>query len=123
MKRVLILEDEPLIALDLRYACEDVGIEPRVVASSRQALDALAGDEPIDGAVLDVNLGRGETCEAVAKILKERGVPFVLNTGDLNRAGEYLRGMDAPILSKPSAADAVVAKLLELGEQPEHPDR
>ena len=38
----------------------------------------------VDGAVLDVNLGHGQTCEAVANALRARRVPFVLNTGDLD---------------------------------------
>lgn len=113
MKCVLILEDEPFIALDLQYACEDAGLEAVMARTSRQALDAIAGNKAIDGAVLDVNLGRGESCEAVARVLRERGVPFVLHTGDLDRTGELLRDMDAPILAKPTAAAAVIERLLE----------
>lgn len=114
MKRVLIIEDEPLIALDLRYACEDAGLEAVVVATCRQAMEAIDTGDRIDGAILDVNLGRGETCAAAAQALRERNIPFVLNTGDLDRAGEYLRDIDAPIVPKPSSAEAVVKLLMEL---------
>lgn len=76
-------------------------------------MEAL-GQHSFDGAILDVNLGHGESCETVAKALKKAGVPFVLNTGDLDRAGEFLRDIRAPIISKPSAADAVIARLLAL---------
>lgn len=116
MKCILIVEDEPLIALDLRYACEDAGIGSVVAGSCRQALAELDAHDGIDGAVLDVNLGHGQTCEAVANALRARRVPFVLNTGDLDRAGEFLRGINAPILSKPTAADAVVERLIAHGQ-------
>lgn len=114
MNCVLILEDEPFIALDLRYACEDAGLRAVMARTSRQAFDALTANPDIDGAVLDVNLGRGETCETAAQTLRELGIPFVLHTGDLNRAGETLRAIDAPILAKPVAAAEVIARLLEL---------
>ncbi len=114
MNCILIVEDEPLIALDLRFACEDAGVAVVVAASARQALDAIADNATIDGAVLDVNLGQGETCETVARALRARQVPFVLSTGDLDRAGEFLRDIDAPIIGKPSAAEDVVARLMEL---------
>jgi len=113
MNCVLILEDEPFIALDLVFACEDAGVKSVTAASCEQANEAMEL-HAIDGAILDVNLGKGETCERVARTLKDRGVPFVLNTGDLNRAGEFLRDMNAPIIGKPSAASSVIAKLLEL---------
>lgn len=115
MNCILIVEDEPFIALDLRFACEDAGLAAITAGSSAAALEALAANDTIDGAVLDVNLGNGETCEAIAQALRQKGVPFVLNTGDLNRAGEYLRGIDAPILSKPTASSEVVERLLRHG--------
>jgi len=111
MRCILIVEDEPLIALELGYACEDAGLVS-ITANSVQAALAALQEREVDGAVLDVNLGRGETCEPVAKELKKRNVPFVLHTGDLNRAGEYLLGIEAPIIAKPSAADSVIERLL-----------
>lgn len=113
MNCILILEDEPLVALDLKYACEDAGLSAVTAANCPQALGAL-DEHPVEGAILDVNLGQGETCERVAAELRKRAIPFVLNTGDLNRAGEFLRGIDAPIIAKPSGADYIVERLLKL---------
>ena len=84
MKCILILEDEPLIAMDLQLAFEDAGAEAVVTVSCDEAFEAMDGAE-FDGAVLDVNLGKGETCEPVAVELRARGVPFLLHTGDLDR--------------------------------------
>lgn len=113
VKCILIVEDEPLTALDLRYACEDAGFDAVTVATSRKALEAIAANDAIEGAVLDVNLGRGESSEAIAQILRDRNIPFVLNTGDRSANSENLRGIEAPIITKPSAAAEVVARLLE----------
>lgn len=116
MNRVLILEDEPLIAMDLSMAFEDCAIAAVTAVTCAEASTALA-EQAIDGAVLDVNLGKGETCEPVAVELRARGVPFLLHTGDLDRAGEALRDLDAPILAKPSGADDVVSRLFGLNGQ------
>ena len=116
MKCILILEDEPLIAMDLQLAFEDAGAEAVVTVSCDEAFEAMDGAE-FDGAVLDVNLGKGEPCEPVAVELRARGVPFLLHTGDLDRAGEALRDLDAPILAKPSGADDVVSRLFGLNGQ------
>jgi len=52
-----------------------------------------------------------------AGLVLRRGVPFLLHTGDLDRAGEALRDLDAPILAKPSGADDVVSRLFGLNGQ------
>lgn len=112
MKCVLILEDEPFIALDLKMALEDHDIDAVVASNCGDALEEIA-NRPIEGAILDVNLGRGETCEPVAVELARRKIPFVLNTGDLDRSGEMLRRIEAPVIAKPTPADLVVKRLLE----------
>jgi CheY-like chemotaxis protein len=83
--RILLVEDETLIAMDLeaalrRRGCEVVG----PFASVDQAVPAVAaatGHRRLDGAILDVNLGDHELVFPVADALAERGVPFVFITG------------------------------------------
>ena len=116
MKNILILEDEPFIALDLQLAFEDAGANAVVTVSCDEAFEAIASTD-FDGAVLDVNLGKGETCEPVAVELRTRRIPFLLHTGDLNRAGEALRDLEAPIMAKPSGAEDVVSRLFGLNGQ------
>ncbi len=113
MKRVLILEDEPVIAMDLTLAFEDQGAWVLTTGSCEEALDAIARDV-FDGAVLDVNLGGSATSREAALELQRRRIPFVLNTGDLDRAGEFLRRMNAPVIRKPTAANEVARALLAL---------
>jgi DNA-binding response OmpR family regulator len=111
--RYLILEDEPLIAMDLKFAFEDAGAIATTASTCADALEEI-GIGGLVGAVLDVNLGHGETCEEAARRLTQQQIPFVLHTGDLNRVGEFLRSMGAPILSKPRAAEEVIAHIMKL---------
>ena len=108
--RVLVVEDEMLVAAEMEATLEDFGCE--VVgpfARIGQALDALE-DTLVDAAVLDVNV-RGEMIFPVAEALKARGVPMVFCTGyaDLPDIPEPLR--DKVRLSKPCAAASVEAAL------------
>ena len=113
MKSIMILEDEPFIAMDLQYAFQDAGAQASVAATCTDAFTLLE-EEKIDAAVLDVNLGRGTTCEPVALALRDAGIPFVLHTGDLDRQGEHLRSLDAPVLPKPTVAREVAERVLRL---------
>lgn len=113
---VLLLEDEPLIAMDLQFVFEDHGVEVHVAASCSAAREIMDQFE-FDGAVLDVNLGRGETCEHVATRLREMGVPFILHTGDLDRHGEAIRNLNATVVPKPTPAPLVAQFALEAIER------
>jgi len=78
--RVLVVEDEFLVALEVESALEDFGCS--VVgpfAKLAKALDA-ARSTPVDGAVLDINLN-GEMVYPLAEFLAAKEVPFVFITG------------------------------------------
>jgi CheY-like chemotaxis protein len=80
-KRVLVLEDEPLIGIVLVDILEDAGCVVLGPAYDvPQALNLLTTDT-VDCAVLDVNLGSGQTSAAVADALEERSIPFIFATG------------------------------------------
>lgn len=77
--KVLIVEDESLIAMELTFILEDAGYEViGPVATVRAALEVLNRTPP-DACVLDVNL-RGEHSAAVAAALKSQNVPFLLSS-------------------------------------------
>lgn len=79
-KRILVVEDEALIAVMVEDMLSEMGsIVVGPAATIEQAL-ALARAEEIDGAVLDVNV-RGERIDPVADALAERGVPMLFATG------------------------------------------
>ncbi len=79
--RILVVEDESLVAMLLETILEDMGCVPVGAASSvAEAHDLLAAEGKIDGALLDVNVG-GTEVFPVADALIERGIPFVFSTG------------------------------------------
>ena len=111
--RILVLDDEPIILMDFEFALEDQGAEVLDARSVAEALEVIAARVP-DAAILDVNLGRGATCAPVALRLRELGVPFLLHTGDLDRQGELVDTLGAPVVPKPSSSKDVVLKVLAL---------
>lgn len=112
---VLLLEDEPLILMDLEMAVEDRGCRALTSSTIDQALQFIAEPDKIDVAILDVSLGGGYTCMPVARELKSRGIPFILHSGDLDRHEERVRTLDAPLIAKPAMAEKVVAAAIAFG--------
>ena len=105
MPRILVLDDEPLIAMMLRDWLEELGCKTvGPVHSVRGALD-LIGPGTLDAAILDVSLGR-ENCYSVADVLCKLGIPIALATG-YGGAGIDPRFKDALIMSKPFTFEAV----------------
>lgn len=79
-RRLLVVEDEYMIAMYVVDALEDFGAEVLgPVATVSDAL-ALLDTEQVDGASLDINLC-GETVYPVAEVLHARGVPFIFVSG------------------------------------------
>lgn len=97
--RILIVEDEPLIALMLADMLADLGYQ--VAASVTQVAEALTvlTDVTIDIALLDVNIG-AQKIDPVADLLAARGTPFIFTTGYGN-AGVPANYADRAILQKP----------------------
>jgi DNA-binding response OmpR family regulator len=113
-QRVLIVEDEPLIAMMLEDFLDILG---KTVAGSADCVaDALARiqDGGIDAAILDVNLRGGEKSWPIADALAAADVPFVLATGGSGDAVEP-RHRSRPVLPKPFTMDGVEKALAELG--------
>ena len=104
--RVLVVEDNIIIALDAEGLFEDMGASEVIVAPTvADALDAIDAGLP-SFALLDVNLGN-ETSEAVAARLKAAGVPFAFASGYGDRTTLSDTFEDVPFLRKPYDADAV----------------
>lgn len=83
MPRVILVEDEPLVAMMMEDLLADLGCEVAGSFGSLGTAMAWLGDFKgvLDGALLDVNLGGGETVFPLAEALRARGVPFVFATG------------------------------------------
>jgi DNA-binding response OmpR family regulator len=109
---ILLLEDEPLILMDLEFAAEDLGCHALCASSVSDALAILRGSLPVDAAVLDVSLQGGETCVPVARMLDLRHIPYLLHSGDLDRQDETVRGLDAELVAKPASAARVIGRAM-----------
>ncbi len=106
--RVLVVEDDPLLAMDLEATLVEAGA---VVVGLCRTLDeamlrAVAADFAV--AVLDFGLG-SETASPVARRLVNRGVPFVLYTGKSRHEPSLAEWMDYSIVQKPASPRALVS--------------
>jgi CheY-like chemotaxis protein len=110
LSRILIVEDDALLALDLAQNLERAGFSVVGQAASASRALALLAKSNCDAAVLDVYLGRGQTSEPVAQALKLRGIPFVTVTAYSHeqRPAAYA---GSAILSKPVRLPDLLAEL------------
>lgn len=110
--RVLLVEDELLIAAAMQDSLEELGYQ--VVGPCKSVRDGLRAveEQPIDGAVLDVNL-RDELVFPVAEALEKRGIPSVFCTGyaEISVIPEGFR--TKPCFGKPCSPFAVVERLAQ----------
>lgn len=111
-KKVLIVEDEVIVAFNMECEIEDAGgavIGP--VYSVAEARGMLNG---IDVAVLDININ-GEQVWPVAEELRTRGVPFVIASANCHDPEAIPAAFaDVPRFDKPVAMDRLIARIAEL---------
>jgi CheY-like chemotaxis protein len=116
-RRVLIIEDEPLIALGLRMVLEGMGLVVQAVAATATAAIDSARRLDIDLVLADVRLKHGDDgITAVKEILRFQDVPVLFVTGNGMEVAE--RGLGhLPVLNKPfqpAALERQVSILLRL---------
>jgi CheY-like chemotaxis protein len=112
--RVLVVEDEALMAYDLSDQLTEAGftvVGPALEAA--QALELLAR-EGCDVAVLDVNLGNGTTSEPIALELKRRAIPFIVASGYSRDQHPSAAFLGAPQLMKPIRVAVLLLELRKL---------
>lgn len=98
--RILVLEDNFLVAEAIRTALEDSGCVVIGPAPRVQVALMLLVQKKVDGALLDINLG-GDYCFPVATALLERAIPFGFCSGYDNAAIVPASLRDVPFLPKP----------------------
>ncbi len=79
-KRILLVEDEAMIAMLVEDMLEDLGFETVGPALHIESALRLAETERLDAAILDVNMGE-QRSYCVAKVLNRRGIPYIFATG------------------------------------------
>jgi DNA-binding response OmpR family regulator len=109
-RRILVVEDEMLVAMTLEAMLDEAGC--RIVGPFGRlgaALKSAHADE-IDAALLDVNL-HGEMVFPVADALERRNIPFIFVTG-YGAVGMPPRFKDRPVLTKPYKTPTLLALLV-----------
>jgi two-component sensor histidine kinase/CheY-like chemotaxis protein len=111
-KRILVVEDDMLIALDIQQTLDASGFD--VVGPVGRVADALhlLDVEPVDAVVMDANLG-GESAAPIAERLRSQGVPFVIATG-YGAGPEFVVRGETPVLHKPFSAHDLQRAITEL---------
>jgi len=108
IKRLLIIEDDPLVAFDNERTLKHSGYDVVATVDSGEAAVALIASEQIDALVLDLGLAGHMTGRDVARLARDRGIAVLLVTGQSPEdAGEIALAC----LSKPHSASALVAAL------------
>lgn len=97
--RVLVVEDESLLALDLEATLEANGCSVVALAGTVEAALSALREGVFDAAILDLNLN-GASAVPVADALADHGVPFVFLTG-YDTAHLPERHCSIPLISKP----------------------
>jgi DNA-binding response OmpR family regulator len=106
---ILIIEDEPLIALDIQQAFEDAGASTVLARTLADAL--IAAEQPdLSAAIVDHTLGAYDSSE-ICERLKERDVPFLTYSGFANLEGACAEGKH---VNKPASPSVLVATLTGL---------
>lgn len=105
-RRILLVEDEYLQAMDTKRWLEEAGAEVVGPTGYADEVPALLRGSAIDAAVVDINLGKGANY-SIAAMLQRNGVPFLFLTGydDGSVPGEMA---EVPRLSKPADERKVV---------------
>ena len=98
--RILILEDEPMIAIDLEYIVHDASGEAECTLATTVQAGVLSVEDGVDFAILDIHIGYdGKTSYPVASMLQARGIPFCFVSSS-DKAMPYRYG-NVPFVAKP----------------------
>ena len=108
--RILVVEDEPLLAMLLEESLEDLGHEMVGVAATVAQADAILDGHAVDAAFLDFSLADDATSIPVAQRLRREGKPFYYVSG-YNSIAPNENAPEAPLLSKPFSLNALKAAL------------
>ena len=113
--RVLVVEDEALVAMLVEQAVEDNGDTVAATASDIQGAMHYAATLDFDVALLDLNL-HGQKAHAVPAVIRARKKPFAFVTG-YGDAGVLAAFTDAPIVAKPFRTADIAKALAVLRSQ------
>jgi DNA-binding response OmpR family regulator len=111
MQKILVVEDEFMIAMDLRKALRHAGYEVLgPVPTVAEALAVIEKQRP-DACVLDYGL-RDETSAPIAEVLREQNVPFILSSAYKTEMIEWQQAFKGILnVGKPVQEDELLSAL------------
>ena len=105
--RILIIEDEALVAMELRFVLEDLGHEVVATVADAETARSLAAESEVDLALVDIHLSDGPTGIGLGRELaQEKGVTVLFMTANPGMVREGVAGTIG-VLSKPTDERAV----------------
>jgi CheY-like chemotaxis protein len=107
--KVMIVEDEIIVAVDLEATLEELGYQPVGIAPDRQTAFALASHRP-DIALVDLNLRDGETGVEIGRRLCDEGIAVLFITANPRSLGAGVPGAIG-VVTKPAQSEAVAQAL------------
>jgi CheY-like chemotaxis protein len=111
--RILVMEDEFLIAMDVEQLCQDHGAEEVIILRTLKELgDRPVEDRGINVAVVDVMLA-GESTVEFAKTLQDSKVPFVFATGYAENENLFEAFPGIRVVGKPYAGPTLITAIVE----------
>jgi two-component SAPR family response regulator len=111
--RILVGDDEILIALDIAAILSDAGAAVIGPCTSLSHMLKLAKQEQLSGAILDIQLGRATT-ETVAEALFDRRIPFLFYSGQRLPESIRMRWPECIVVPKPADELTLVKALAAL---------
>lgn len=102
-RRVLVVEDEMMVLMNIELMLGDLGCKDVSAAATVNQAVAMIDAQVFDAAMLDVNLN-GDKSFAVADMLAAHGIPFMFSTG-YGPQGVADNHIDRPVLNKPYHRD------------------
>lgn len=110
-KRVLIVEDNAILAYDIHDFISEIGAEPVGPALDLRSGRELARQTVLDAALLDISLGNGELVWPLAESLRQHNVPVIFISGDCTRKYFPKAFQDFACLEKPASNDEILDEL------------
>jgi DNA-binding NtrC family response regulator len=113
--RILIVEDEYIISVELGAMLAAAGAEAIGPCQTLAQAHSLIGRDRISGAILDFRLG-GDTSLPLTRQLHQRGIPFLFFTGQVNTKQISAEYPGAKVIAKPFQRPAILAAIVDMLE-------
>ena len=104
MPRILIVEDEPIIASNYASILEEAGLDVAGPVGTIKKGLAMIATVPLDGAILDIDLA-GVPVDPIVMALRQKGLPYIFVSAFPDLVGPY---RDATLLEKPCTASELI---------------